>query len=152
MIRLLFALVLVSNFSIIGLGQTSESAEPPDVIVPERAMEQVVRRVLIWSFKPRNKPTVIYLAEQNIKQSWLPTIKNIEFRLLSDEKIQQKDLKLYFFTKPNYWRNSYNVGFAFGEPHCVFTGTNWRFRTSKQRVKLWQKYGVGGECGSGNSF
>ncbi len=141
-------LMLILSFSTTSSSQTLE----PDVSVPEQVMEKVVRRVLVWSFKPRSKPTVIYLAEQGIRKAWLPKIKNIEFRLLSDKEIEQKNLKVYFFTKPDYWRNNYNVGFAFGEPHCVFTGTNWRFSFSKQRVKLWQKYGVGGGCGGGNSL
>jgi hypothetical protein len=145
-IRLLFALVLVSNLSIIGFGQTEESEEPPDVIVPEQAMEQVVRRVLVWSFKPRNKPTVIYLAEQGIKQSWLPTIKNTEFRLLSIEEIQQKNLKVHFFTKPDLSKNTYGIGFVFGDPTCEFLGENWCFRISKQKVRLRLCGGVGGGC------
>jgi len=144
--RLLFALVLISSFSIIGFGQTLESEEPPDVIVPEQAMEQVVRRVLVWSFKPRNKPTVIYLAEQGIKPSWLPMIENIEFRLLSIEEIQQKDLKVHFFTKPDRSGNTYDIGFAFGDPTCDYSGENWHFRISKQKVRLWQNGGVGGLC------
>ncbi len=146
--RLLFALVLISGFSIIGFAQTIESEEPPDLVVPEQAMEQVVRRVLVWSFKPRNKPTVIYLAEKGIKQSWLPTIKNIEFRLLSIEEIHQKDLKVHFFTKPDLLGNTYDIGFAFGDPTCEYLGVYWHFRISKQKVRLWQNGGVGGGCSS----
>ena len=134
------------SFSFVSFTQTEDSEETP-VVVPEQAMEQLVRRVLIWSFKTRNKPTVIYLAEQGIKQSWLPAIKNIEFRLLTIEEIQQKDLKVHFFTKPDLSGNTYNIGFAFGDPTCEYLGENWHFRISKQKVKLWQNGGVGGGCG-----
>jgi hypothetical protein len=65
--RFLFALILISAFSFSGFGQTEEFEERT-VVVPEKAMAQVVRRVLIYSFKPRNKPTVINLAEQGIKR------------------------------------------------------------------------------------
>ncbi len=146
--RLLFALILIYSFSFVGFAQTEDSEETPVAVVPEQAMEQVVRRILVWSFKPKNKPTVIYLAEQRIKQSWLPTIKNIEFRLLSIEEIQQKDLKVHFFTKPDLSRNTYDIGFAFGDPTCEYLGANWHFRISKQKVRLWQNGGVGGGCSS----
>ena len=146
--RLVFTFALTFGFSIIAFGQTQEFEETPDNIVPEQAMEQVVRRVLVWSFKPRNKPTVIYLAEQRIKQSWLPTIKNIEFQLLSANEIQQKNLEVYFFTKPELSGETYNIGFAFGTLNCDYFGDNWHFRISKQKVMLWQNGGVGGGCGS----
>ena len=145
---LIFVLTLILNFAPVVSSQTPEF----DVDVPEQVMQQVVRRVLVYSFKPRSKPMVVSIAEQGIKSSWLPKIKNVEFRLLSDEEIQRRDLELYFFTKPNYWRNKHNIGFAFGEPHCVFSGNNWRFSFQNQQVKLWQKYGVGGGCSSGGDF
>lgn len=138
--------MLILSFITIGSSQTSESDETSDINVSEQAMEQVVRRVLVWSFKPRNKPTVVYLAEQGIKQSWLPTIKNIEFRLLSIGETQQKDLKVHFFTKPNLSIITYDIGFAFGDPTCEYQGENWHFRISKQKIRLWQNGGVGGLC------
>lgn len=147
-LKLIFSLMVILSFLTIGSSQTLKSNETSDVIVPEQTMEQVVRRVLVWSFKPRNKPTVVYLAEQGIKQSWLPTIKNIEFRLLSIGEIQQKDLKVYFFTEPDLSVIIYNIGFAFGDPTCEYQGENWHFRISKQKIRLWQNGGVGGVCGS----
>lgn len=147
-LRLLSVLILISTFSIIGFAQITESGEPPELVIPEKAMEQVVRRVLIWSFKPRNKPTVIYLAEQDIKQTWLPPIKNIEFQLLSVEEIRQKDLTVHFFTKPDLSGKTYNIGFAFGNPTCKYLGENWHFRISERKVRLWQNGGVGGFCSS----
>jgi hypothetical protein len=146
-LRLLVTFVLLFSFSIFAFAQTEESEEQSEIVIPEQKMKQVVRRVLIWSFKPRNKPTVIYLAEQGIKQFWLPTIKNIEFRLLSIQEIQQKDLKVHFFTKSDLSGNTYNIGFAFGDPTCEYLGIYWHFRISKQKVKLWQNGGVGGGCG-----
>ncbi len=143
----LLASILISSFSIVGFGQKEESKEKP-VSIPEQAMKQVIRRVLIWSFKPRNKPTVIYLGEQGIKRSWLPTIKNIEFQLLSIEEIQQKKLKIYFFTNPAFSEYEYNLGFAFGSPICESSGENWCFRISKQEVKLRLCGVVGGDCNS----
>lgn len=147
-ICLLLMLALSFGCSNIVFGQMPDSEETPDVIVPERALEQVVRRVLVWSFKPRDKPTVVYLAEQEIKQSWLPTIKNIEFRILSAEEIEQKNIKVYFFTKPALTENIYDIGFAYGTLNCDYWGTGWYFRISKRKVRLWQSGTVGGACGS----
>jgi len=58
----LFVALLIFSFSIIGFGQTEESNEKTPVIVSEQSMKQIVRRILIWSFKPRKQPKVIYLA------------------------------------------------------------------------------------------
>lgn len=145
--RFLLALIIILSFSSIGFTQTTESGETV-VVVPEQVMKQVVRRVLVWSFKSRKKPTVIYLAEQGIKQSWLPTIKNIGFRLVPDEEIQEKDLKVHFFTKPDLSKNTYDIGFVYGNPNCEYLGAHWHFRISKKKVRLWQSGGVGGSCGS----
>jgi hypothetical protein len=73
-------------------------------------------------------------------------IKNIEFRLLSIEEIQQKNLKVHFFTEPEFSQNAYSIGFAFGDPACKFLGENWCFRISNQKVRLRLCGGVGGLC------
>ena len=145
-LRSLLALVLISGFSIIGFAQGEESEELPQVIVPEQAMEQVVRRVLVWSFKPRNKATVIYLAEQRIKQSWLPKIKNIEFRLMSANEIEEKTLEVYFFTEPELLGKKYGIGFVFGDPACEYLGDYWHFRISEEKVRLWHYGGTSRGC------
>lgn len=143
-LRLLMAPIFIFAFSTSAFAQNVQS----EVTVPEQAMEQVVRRILIWSFKPRKKPTVVYVADQGIKDSWLPKIENIEFRLLPIEQIQKNDLKVHFFTEPDLSGNTYGIGFAFGDPSCEYSGNNWQFRITKQRVKLWLSGGVGGGCGS----
>ena len=141
----LFSLILLFSFSIFSFGQTEETEESP-VVVPEQAMEQVVRRILIWHFKPRKQPKTIYLAAQGIQQSWLPIIKNIEFKLLSDEEIKQKDEKIYFFAQLTKDANKFGIGFAFGNPTCNYIGDYWYFRISNQRVRLWQSGDIIGNC------
>jgi hypothetical protein len=145
--KFLLALIVILGSSIVGFSQIPESDESV-IVVPEQTMEVVVRRILVWSFKPRKRPTVIYLAEQGIKQSWLPTIKNIEFRLLSNDEIQEKDSKVHFFTKPDLLKNTYDIGFAFGNPNCEYFGAEWHFRIVREKVRLWQGGGFGGSCGS----
>lgn len=98
--ELVFLFILISFFGIFSIGQTSKTDEQLEVIVPEQAMKQVVSRVLTWYFKPRNKPTIIFIAERGIQKEWLPEIKNIEFRLLSDETINESGKEILFFTEP----------------------------------------------------
>ncbi len=148
MIKLLFSLILILSFSIISFAQEVESKELPNVVVPNQAMEQVVRRVLIWSFKPRKQSKIIYLAEQGLEKSWLPSIKNIDFKLLSIEDIHQRKISVYFFTKPERAGNEFNIGFGFGNADCESSGDGWVFRISKQRIKLWQNGFFSSSCNS----
>ena len=150
--RFLFALILISTFSLLGFAQTEESEEPP-VVIPDRAMEQVVRRILVWHFKPRNQKKVIYLAEKGIQKSWLPKIKGIEFRLLSETEVEEKERVHFFTALEKRSPRKYYIGFAFGDPTCDYIGDTWYFRLSKEKVRLWKpNKGFGGGCGRGNSF
>lgn len=114
--RFLFASILIYGFSVAGFAQT-EVSEEKLIVIPDQAMEQVVRRILTWYFKPRNQKRVIYLAEKGLQKSWLPEIKGIEFQLLSAEDIEEKE-GVYFFTKLELSESKYQIGFAFGEPDC----------------------------------
>jgi hypothetical protein len=95
--QLLAALFLIFFFGSFSIGQTVQSEAEAQVIVPDYAMEQVVQRVLVWYFKPRTQHLTVYLSDQRIKQNWLPTVKNVEFRLLSNDEIKRRSLKAYFF-------------------------------------------------------
>ena len=145
--RFLFALTLISSFSFVSFAQTEDSEEKP-VVIPEPTMEQVVRRILVWNFKPRKQKATVYLAEKGIQESWLPKIEGIEFRLLSESEIAEKG-RVHFFTYLERLSSSkYQIGFAFGKPDCYFEGADWYFRISKQKVSLWKpNKGFGGGCG-----
>jgi hypothetical protein len=148
LLKFLLTLTLVCSFSQINLAQTDEDAP---VQVPDTAMAQVVRRILTWYFKPRSKPKTIYLSADGIKKEWLPEIKNIEFLLLSDEEIEQME-GVYFFKKLGFLNGKYEIGFAFGNPNCSYSGLGvWNFRITKQTVRLWElNGGFGGGCASGS--
>lgn len=146
-LKFFFSLMLIFSFSAISFGQTVEESDAPPVVVPEQAMEQVVRRILVWSFKPRKQKKIIYLAAQGIQKSWLPTIKNIEFRLLSDEEVRQRKEGVYFFTKPECSENEYSIVLAFGDPNCNYLGNSWYFRITNQRVRLRRPGNAAGGCG-----
>lgn len=132
------------------LGQGGEVSDEPALIVPVYGMDQVVRRILIWSFKPRNKKRIVYLSGNGIDPAWLPRIKNVDFRLLSDEEVQQRRPKGFYFFRPlDFEPGVYEIGFGFGVPPCKGSGNSWRYRMSGQKVKLWVNalFGIG--CGSG---
>jgi hypothetical protein len=141
LITFLVAVVVAHPFN----GQTFEQ-EPVAVEVPDHVMEQVVRRILTWSFKPVRRPKIIYLADVQVEPSWLPHIRNVEFRLISIEAIEEKNLKVYFFTKPFVKNKVHVIDLAYGQPTCYSDGTSWSFRIRK-RVRLWQNLGFGSGCG-----
>jgi hypothetical protein len=144
-VKFIFVLLLIIGFATAGFGQTTDTEENPAVQVPDRAMEQVVRKILIWSFKPRSKPTEIYLFKNGIKSAWLPKIKNIKFQLLSEEQVRQKSSGVYFFKVSDFSDGKYRIEFGFGNPFCDALGNGWNFRIINQKVKLWQygKFGMG---------
>jgi hypothetical protein len=144
--RSLFTLMVILFFSVIVGSQEIEGEKSFVTPVPEIVMHQVVRRILVYNFKPVNRRKVVYLSKQGINQSWLPAIPNIEFRLLSDEEIEDKGTGIYFFTKPELSKRTYDIGFAFGNPDCEYTGETWRFRVAENKVRLWQGGFFGGFC------
>ncbi len=152
-LRFLSVLILLFSFSLLAVGQTEESDESVPVIVPDQAMEQVVRRILVWNFKLRKQKKIVYLAEKGLQKSWLPKIEGIEFRLLSESEVAEKD-SIYFFTKLEKRSPSkYHIGFAFGDPTCDYIGKSWYFRISKEKVRLWKpNEGFGAGCSRSNRF
>lgn len=114
--KILFTLMLIFGFSIIGLAQTSAA-------VSEQSMKQVVYELLIRYFKPKDKPKTIYLSDrQGLKKSWLPKIKNVNFQLLTDEEFKQKNSGVYFFSAPEFSDDEYTIGFLYGDYECSARG------------------------------
>jgi hypothetical protein len=113
--------------------------------LPETVRREIVRRVLVYSFKPRLKPTKVFLYEKGIKREWLPEIKNIEFNLVPENELEQRG-NVYFFLEIYLFKGKYVIGFGFGQPKCNARYDEWAFRVSKQRVKLW-KHGRDGGMG-----
>ncbi len=146
---LLFILLLSLGFSAIVQGQELKDNKPSQTSISSNVKQEVVRRILIFKFKPSNHQKVVYLAKGDIDSSWLPEIPNIEFRLLSDEEIEDRETGVYFFTEPELTRKSYSINFAFGDPDCGYTGGGWNFRITKNRLRLWYVGEVGGGCSGG---
>lgn len=128
--------------------------------VPKEVMRDVIRRILIYEFEPVSTPKQVLLAKQiylsgpgsegyifTIEQSWLPEIKNVEFHLSEDHS----DKDVYFFKELDPEKNIHQIGFAFGNPTCGYSGKQWKFRVSGKRSRLWQvSGGFGGGCSTGS--
>lgn len=143
--------ILVLSASV--FGQTagdSDTGAPVDI--PRQAMEQVIRRVLTWSFKPQKQRKTIYLYDEWIEPSWLPSIKNVEFELVSFDRLGERPGGIYHLTPICVSRGRFVLELAFGDP--VSGGTldkeatnSWAFRVSKQKVRLWENMRFPYGCG-----
>ena len=142
-VKLLFALILIFSFSMIGFGQIVKVIVPAEI--PEQKMEEVIRKILVLTFKPRKQPAEIYLYEKGIKQTWLPKIKNIKFRLLAEKEFKQRNEVTYFFTIAHFVEDRYQIGLLSGT-NCSAKGKSWRFRLTDQKVEVWQGGDISKDC------
>ena len=148
-----FVLLLSIGFSAsIAQGQELKNSEISQNSISSNIKQEIVRRILLFNFKPSKRQKIIYLAKGEIDSSWLPKIPNIEFRLLSDEEIEDRETGVYFFTEPEIMKKSYGINFGFGDMECDYTGGGWNFRVTKNRLMLWYVGEIGGGCGGGRDF
>lgn len=140
----LLASALFFCLSGLALAQPEYPGDGARADIPDAVMQQVIGRILVKTFKPAPEPKTIEFLSSGIKRSWLPFIRNIKFRLVSDDRTGRE---FYFFTKPKIQHKTYTIGFGFGNPKCDATGDSWSFRLSKQKVtRLWKNGGFGSGC------
>ena len=149
---LIFILLLSLGFFVRVQGQELKANDPSRPLISSNVKQEIVRRILIFKFKPSKDQKIVYLAKRDIEPSWLPKISNIEFRLLSDEEVQDRDKGIFFFTEPELTKETYSISFAFGDPDCDYTGGGWDFRITKNKLRLWYVGEIGGGCGGGRNF
>lgn len=143
---LFFIFFTAFAFTCIANGQEFANKEVSNVSIPSNIKQEIVRRILIYKFKPSKNRRVIYVAEKGISREWLPAITNIEFRLLSDEEVEDTEKKIYFFTELEQSSSSYTINLGFGDPDCNYSGDGWRFRINKGKIRLWYEGEIGGGC------
>lgn len=146
-------LILLLLLSTAGFGQTAGDSDTGlPVNIPPQAMEQVVRRVLMWSFKPQKQRKTVHLYDEGIQPAWLPVIKNVDFELVSFDRLGERPRGIYHLSPICVSRGRFVSELAFGDPvsggTLIKVGTSsWAFRVSKQKVMLWQNtrfpYGCG---------
>ena len=123
-------------FSAVVFGQEVSVSESRDVEVPGPMMEQIVKRILTWNFKPRTSVKTIELFDEGVKPEWLPAIKNVRFQMVSQEQFEsrgQARRNIYFFTTPELSDTTHSIGFGFGDPMCEAHGTTWIFQMIESR-------------------
>ncbi len=121
-----------------------------DPVVPEKAMEQVVRRLLLLYFKPSNQKTVVFLDKGNIRKSWLPRISGVQFKLIdsNDSRFRYQHHFEFEFSVNELEETSkgkYEIGFGFGCPCSGYDGDLWHFVVKNERLVSLKKldYGYG---------
>jgi len=147
--------IKASVLLIVLLGATfTHFAQDEDVAptIPEATFREVVQRILVYKFRPRKVEKVVVLGAQGINKSWLPKIKGVSFRLLTEPQIEDLGRDVFFFTQPTLEKETYEIALGFGNPHCDYVGDGWSFRVTKTRTRLWPVGSVGGGCGGGYSI
>src|SRR4051812_33146878 len=89
-----FALIFCSALA--ALGQSPEPDETP-VAIPPTVKAQIVKRILKWYFKPRSQKKVIAILGYGLERSWLPEIKGIEFRFVTEDEALKSNENVYIF-------------------------------------------------------
>lgn len=109
--------------------------------IPESVMRRVVDRVVRYYFKPHREPKKIYISERNIKEKWLPKIRNIEFVILKDDQLEDKP-KGYIFREVNRG-DRYSFLFGFGDltPGGYLSGSVWFAEPTKRGLNISRKSG-----------
>ncbi len=152
-LQLLVAILIVGIVHSVIVCQNDGGNDPVDIALPENIRREIVSRILIFKFKPARRPKVVHLVGEGISDSWLPSIRNVQFRLLSGEELADREAGVFFFTKPDLDGEAYNIGFAFGDLDCDYVGDGWRFRVSNNKLRLWYAGAIGGVCGgTGEEF
>lgn len=124
--------------------QESESDETSRVTLPPAVRAQIVRRILTHYFKPGDRKKVINVVGDDLESSWLPKIKGIEFRLLTEEAAAKSGESVYVFREIEKSRGgSYDIPFGFGSSGSGYSGDTWTFRYSKKRLTLWKQQNAG---------
>jgi hypothetical protein len=150
-----FMKIKASVLLIVLLGATfTLFAQDEDVAptISEATFREVVQRILVYKFRPRKVERVVLLGGKEIKESWLPKINGVKFRLLTEGEVEDLGRDVFFFTQPTLEKGTYEIALGFGNPHCDYVGDGWSFRVTKTRTRLWPVGSVGGGCGGGYSI
>src|SRR5437867_2474193 len=117
--------------------------------VSESEMKQVVSHILHWYFKASDRQRRIYVANQVVRQSWLPVIRNTKFVLISRSNISRHKNGVYFFRRPERNGIMFKIDFGLGNPNCRAFGDTWYFHFRKGIMRLLGDRGNwGSDCDS----
>lgn len=128
-----------------------ETAEEP-VTLPDAIMQQVVSRILKWSFKPASQPKTILIADRGVKPEWFPAIQNITFQLASENDALKEKNGVFLIERLQRVKKHFAINVGRGDLDCSASGDTWEFRVDAGIVRLWRpKYsGWWRGCGYGS--
>jgi hypothetical protein len=143
------AFILLTVLTGVSITVSAQDISGPNL--QESVYREVVQRILAYKFKATKREKVVLLAEKGLKETWLPVIKNVKFRLLTEGEIEDLGRDVFFFTETKANNGGYDIALGFGNPNCDYIGDGWRFRISDTGTRLWPVGSVGGGCGGGYS-
>ena len=107
-------------------------------IVPDAVMRQVVDRVVRYHIKEPLDPKTIYISERNIKEKWLPKIRNIKFVLIKDDQLANKPKGYIFYKVDSGDRYSFMFGFGDLNPGGYLSGSFWFAELKGRKLKIYR--------------
>jgi len=145
--RTMFIALIVSCLAGVSFPQDNEEVKLPDSV-----MRQMVNRIVTWHFKPRQRRTTLYFwnPDIQIKNEWLPNIRNIEFVVLQDTQGSTGRKGYTIANLLKHRHGLYTIGLGYGDLNCgEGSGGTWAFRITRRGIRLWQtteKWGWGTAC------
>ena len=159
-----FVLLLVSVLAATdSRAQTESEGDNEDseyITIDRRRMGEVVRAILRAEFGRVKGPKRIEIYDpgdsdtelSDIEEAWLPQLQGVRFALVSEAELKRRDgsneLDVFFF-KPKIFEGRYKLGFAHGEPHCSYFGSDWAFNIIGKVAVVPMNNGFGAGCSSG---
>ena len=148
--KYLLLMLLLLCLSLSAAAQNGDDEAEPTL--PENVMRHVVARMTNYYFKRARHPRTIHFSNKNLKQEWLPKIKNITFELV-DKNTGPIDLKAYVFEIFDKKKNTYIIQFGYGDLRCgAGSGPTWILRITSSGIRLWPDGGLWGWGSSCDSF
>lgn len=111
-----------------------------------RLVRTVVRRILIATIKPEEKPRKVRIVEGIVRKAWLPAIRNIEFELIPKNSDENKRHDSYFFDEVIWGTDGYKISFGKNQGACSASGDIWGFKIVRGKLKLDRAGGFNTDC------
>ncbi|HEV7698691.1 MAG TPA: hypothetical protein VGO43_00535 [Pyrinomonadaceae bacterium] len=98
-----------------------------EVVLPRGVMKQVVSHIVTFYIKSAPRRRSIYVSSDLVKAAWLPTLRNVRFRMVA-ETPNGYPRSVQFFTNLRKAGRQYSIVYAYGDPDCQARGDVWHFR------------------------
>ena len=148
----LATLTLITAVVLLSLSSFSAAQRPAELT--DDVLKQLVDRILRYEIKPSEIPRVVYISAATgylardgddstfvlipIRQEWLPSIRNVEFKLHEFKDEESDDTAGYEFNSVERAKNRYEIKVAYGNlGYGGGKGKTWAFRIRRGKLRLW---------------